>query len=113
MKINDLKHYPRFVISRPDGKCFSTLDLDELKYMNNDDHDSKINSFRTGEIIKVKWNDKNETLRYKIQKIDIRDLRYDTEEPLYGAWEDDCTSLSGMEKIELMAIFIFLEDIDK
>lgn len=112
MKINDLKHYPRFVFNFPD-KCFSTCDLDEFKHIKNDDHDFKVNSFKTGEIIKIKRDDKSEISEYRISKIDIRDIRYDTEEKLYGVWEDDCTTISGKEKFELMAIFIFLEDIDK
>lgn len=87
MTINDFTHYPRFVFNTSDNICFSTADLDELKFFTHIPDNHKIKSFCTGEIIQILWKHIKYPIKYRISKIDIRDIRYDTEEKLYGIGE--------------------------
>jgi hypothetical protein len=113
MNLNDLQYYPRFVFNCSDGKCFSTDDLALLKDINIP-HINKIDQFRTGEEISIKWSDIDEPKQYIILKIDIRDIRYDSDEKLYGFHEDDCSAIStDKDKFHLMSIFIFLEAVEE
>lgn len=109
MKVNDLQHYPRFVFNCSDGKCFSTADLDSLEFFRNSEQETKVNSFQTDAEISILWDSNPNPIKYRITKIDVRDLRYDTDEKLYGIYSDDCSHTYGKEKFELMSIFIFLD----
>lgn len=71
MNINTLNHYPRFVFNCSDGKCFSTLDLDHLQFITKKDYSTRIESFNTGEIVSIKWDDSPKFINYKVSKIDI------------------------------------------
>lgn len=111
MKIDDLQHYPRFVFSCSDGRCYSTAELKGLKYIKREHIDSPIDAFYTGEIITIIWDTDPTPVRYKVDKIDVRDIRYHTDEKLYGIHGDDCSVIQGKEKFHLMSIFVFLERI--
>ncbi|MGJ1418294.1 hypothetical protein ACR79T_01625 [Sphingobacterium spiritivorum] len=111
MKINELQHYPRFVFNCSDGRCYSTADLDGLMYIKRENLDAPVDAFNTGETVSIVWDTEPNPIKYVIKKIDIRDIRYDTNENLYGIYEDDCTGVYGKEKFHLLSIFIFLEAI--
>lgn len=111
MKINDLKHYPRFVFNCSDGYGFSTTDLEHLTHFRNDNDVYPITSFKIGDILTIKRSDLPDPVKYKVSNVEIRDIRYDTDESLYGVYDDDRAIYNDRNKFTLMAIFVFLETV--
>ncbi|RZJ81873.1 MAG: hypothetical protein EOO47_02675 [Flavobacterium sp.] len=109
MKINQLDHYPRFVFNCSDDYGFATDDLDLFKFFRNENDMYPITSFKMGEEVTLKRDDQDEPVLYKISDIQIRDIRYDTNEKLYGVYEDDRATYQNKEKFHVMSIFISLD----
>lgn len=109
MKTNDLDHYPRFIFNCSDGRCLSTADLDFLKHFSKDDQPTNINSFNIDDIINIKWADLDGHLDYKVSKIEIKEIMYDTSEQILGMNKDDFNPVIGKDKFWLMGLYIFLD----
>ncbi len=113
-KANNLPYYPRFIFNFNDGLCFSTGDLDELEYIKESGTDYEITHFFPGQKIDVSWvneNEEPEIRKYEVNKIEVRQIKYDLDEPTYGINMNDCTSIYGKEKKWLMEIYIFMNKI--
>lgn len=108
MKINSFKQYPRFIFNCSDEYGFSTMDIEDFKHFKNDDDLYPISSLKIGDILSLKRADLETPVKYKISNIEIRDIRYDTEENLYGIYEDDRRYLDE-GKFILMAIFVSMD----
>lgn len=109
---NTLPYYPRFILNFDDGKCFSTGDLDQLQHIKESGINEGISQFFPGQIINATWqleNNKLEAISYKVDKIEIRQIKYDLDEPTFGVNENDCYSLFGKEKKWLMEIYVFFK----
>ncbi|MGV8877808.1 MAG: hypothetical protein ACOH2A_02130 [Sphingobacteriaceae bacterium] len=113
MKTNDLNHYPRFIFNCSDGRGLSTADLDFLKGFSKDDQMTNISSFNIDDIISIKWADLEEHLEYKVSKIEIKEIMYNTDERILGMNEFDVNPVFGKDKYWLMGLYVFLELIDQ
>ncbi len=109
MNINDLDYYVRFVFNCSDELGFSTDCPDYLKkFVKTEDGKYPNDRFNIGDKIVILWQDHGERL-YFVSKVEIRDLRYDTSEKLYGMYEEDHANLSDKERFSFMTIFISLD----
>lgn len=109
-----LPYYPRFIFNFSDGKCFSTCDLDEFKYIKEHEVDYDITRFVPGQKVDVSWvneNNEQEVTTYSVNKIEIHQIKYDLDEPTYGINMNDCASVFGKEKKWMMEIYVFLDPI--
>ena len=112
MNINNLEHYVRFVFNCSDGLGFSTDSPDHLKkYVKSRDYKYPNERFNIGDRIVIVWNDYGERV-YSVSQIEIRDLRYNTDENLYGMHEDDHQNITDKDRFSFMTIFISLTTID-
>ncbi|MDJ1495020.1 hypothetical protein QNI19_18925 [Cytophagaceae bacterium DM2B3-1] len=113
---NSLPYYPRFIFNFSDGRCFSTADLDWFTYIKDTGDDYPITSFVPGRLIDMKWTKENNELdirTYKVDKIEIHQIKYDLDEPTYGMNSNDCMGVAGKEKKWMMEIYVFLEVYNK
>lgn len=112
MDINELKHYPRFVLNFGEKGAYSTGDLELFNFMRREHEDYPIENIDTGDILFVK--DENGTeVKYEVVKINVRDILKDTNDKVYGVWGDDTLTITGRDKFFLMSIFIYLEPVDE
>ena len=112
---NALPYYPRFIFSCSDGNCFSTADLEQLKHIKDAGSEYDVSSFVPGRKINISWvNDagQQEIKVYKVDKIEIHQIKYDLDEPTYGMNSNDCSAVFGKEKKWLMEIYVFLENVN-
>ncbi len=115
-KASELPYYPRFIFNFNDGNCFSTGDLDEFEYIKEHGNDHEITQFLPGQKIDVSWVNEDEELEirtYSVNKIEIRQIKYDLDEPTYGINMNDCSAINGRKKKWMMEIYVFLDKIEK
>lgn len=110
MNINDLEYYPRFVFKCPDGKVISTADLDVFKNISHEYWHSGIYFFKTGDVINILRDDRKHPYSYKIYKIDIVDIKSDSDTTIKGMDATGSSEFVGKNKIIIMTINIELED---
>lgn len=117
-KASLLPYYPRFIFSCSDGKCFTTADLDELKDIKDaDDVDDgygyDITQFVPGQRIQISWSAPDNGLEiktYKVDKIEIHQIKRDLDAETKGMNSNDCWgAVSGRTKKHMMEIYVFLE----
>lgn len=114
-KASSLPFYPRFVFTcNDDGKCFSTADLDYLRHIKDadDPHGHDITQFVPGQLLKFTWADNNDQVaikQYEVEKLEVHQIKYDTDEPTYGMNSNDCIEVAGKSKKHLMEIYVFLK----
>nr|WP_276904078.1 hypothetical protein [Pedobacter kyonggii] len=111
----DLPYYPRFIFNCSDDRCFSTGDLDYLKFIKEKGSEYEITRFKKGQILQITWeedNGKKLVKDYEVSDVEIAQIKYDVDEPTYGINSNDCTGIYGKEKKWLMEIYIFLKALD-
>ena len=112
-KVNNLAYYPRFIFNFNDGFCFSTGDLEELENIKESGKtDYKIARFfpeQKIDVMCINKNDVQEIRKYVVNKLEIKQIKYNLDEPTYGINMNDCTSIYGKEKKWLMEIYVFLD----
>jgi hypothetical protein len=87
----------------------STADLNLLQGFSKDDQPTKINSFNIDDIVTIKWPDLETPLEYKVSKIEIKEIMYDTDERILGMNQYDFNPVTGKNKFWLMGLYIFLD----
>jgi hypothetical protein len=113
-KASTLPYYPRFIFTCDDGKCFSTADLDYLRDIKDadDKYEHDITQFVPGQLLKITWaadNNQTEVKYYEVDRLEVHQIKYDTNEPTVGMNSNDCTVIAGQPKKHLMEIYVFLK----
>lgn len=111
IKAANLPYYPRFIFNCDDGNCMSTGDLEMFEYIKESDSGHEITRFTPGQKINISWINESKELEiktYKVDKIEIHQIKYDLDEPTYGMNLNDCTAVFGSKKKWMMEIYIFL-----
>lgn len=107
MNINDLEYYVRFVFNCSDDLGFSTDSSDQLKKFVKAKDGQTNKQFNIGDEIVIMWHDYGER-SYTVHQIEVRDLRYNTDEKLYGIYNDDHHINTDKERFSFMTIFVSL-----
>jgi hypothetical protein len=107
---NLLSTYPRFIFNCNDGRCLSTGDLNFIKKIKLKGFKGNIIQFIPEQEIEIPWTVENKTelKTYKIESIEIRQIKYDLDEQHYGFNSDDCENIQGQDKTWIMEIYIRL-----
>ena len=116
-KASSLPYYPRFIFNCSDGKCFSTADLDSLEYIRDaedeeDGYSRDITQFVPGQILNISWSApdaKVEVKSYKVERIEIHQIKYDLDKETKGVNSNDCSVVAGKHKKHMMEIYVFLK----
>lgn len=112
---NNLPYYPRFILNCDDGNCMSTGDLEMFKFIKEANNNYEITRFTPGQLIQISWSNENDEPQpqiYKVEKIEIHQIKYDLDEPTYGINTNDCTGIVGKEKKWMMDIYVFLNRVE-
>ncbi|QHS55458.1 hypothetical protein GWR56_07865 [Mucilaginibacter sp. 14171R-50] len=113
MNINDLKYYVRFVFNCSDGLGFSTDSADHIKNcVKGQDGKSTNEQFNIGDEIVIIWDEYGER-SYTVSEVEIRDIRYDTDEKLYGVHLDDRGNITDTDRFSFMTIFVSLTAVEE
>ena len=114
-KATNLPYYPRFIFNCDDGNCMSTGDLEMFEFIKESESEYEITRFTPGQKIDISLineNEEHEIRTYKVDKIEIHQIKYDLDEPTYGINSNDCTAIVGKEKKWMMDIYVFLNLIE-
>lgn len=108
MKISELPFCSRFVFNCSDGFGFSTVNIEDFRQFKNKKDVFPISQLKPGEILSIKRAGFDTPVKYKITKIEVRDIKYDTEE------NHNFSFMSGTEyfndgKLILMVILVFMD----
>jgi hypothetical protein len=109
MNTNEFPHYPRFIINCSDGNGLVTADLNELKHLTKTNEPGRIESFNIGDTFSIKWQTEKTVLLYKVSKIEIKEIMYDTDDRIMGVNNFDRNPVTGIDKYWLMGLYIFLD----
>ena len=110
MKVNELNYCTIFEFVCSDGWGFATDNVELLKNLKDESNTHSIERFIVGDIIHIQRTDKGDTIKCKVARVDIRDIRFDTEEQLFGIWRDGFSEIhSNKEKIALLTIHVKLD----
>lgn len=92
----------------------STGDLEFFKFIKETGSDYDITRFTPGQEINISWineNEEQEIKTYKVNRVEIHQIKYDLDEPTYGINSNDCMGIAGKEKKWMMEIYIFLDQV--